>query len=68
MNKKPRKTITIEGGTVEEAIQKALKELGVSRDEILVKIVCEEKRGLFGMEGKKPAKINVSLKEKDNNA
>ena len=52
-----------EGGTVEEAINKALKELNVSRDEILVKVVSEEKRGLFGMEGEKPAKIKVSLKK-----
>ena len=60
---KPPKSIEAYGTTVEEAIQKALKELGVSRDRVVVKVVSEEKKGLFGMEGEKPAKIIVSLKE-----
>ena len=59
-----RKSIEVEGGTVEDAIKKALGLLKVSRDDIEVKVVCEEKRGLFGMEGAKPAKIKVSMKEK----
>lgn len=52
-----------EGATVEEAIKKALDNLGVSREEINVKIVCEEQKGLFGMEGMKLAKIKVNLKK-----
>ena len=60
---KPPKSIEAYGTTVEEAIQKALKELGVSRDSVVVKVVSEEKKGLFGMEGEKPAKIIVSLKK-----
>lgn len=59
-----RKSIEVEGSTVEDAIKKALGMLKVSRDEIEVKVVCEEKKGLFGMEGAKPAKIKVSMKEK----
>ena len=51
-----------EGSTVEGAIKKALKLLKVSRDEISVKVVCEEQKGLFGMEGAKPAKIKVMKK------
>ena len=62
------KSIEVEGRSVEEAIQRALETLGVSRDEVTVKIVCEEKKGLFGMEGAKPAKIKVSLKENENKA
>ncbi|MBU0468654.1 MAG: Jag N-terminal domain-containing protein [Candidatus Omnitrophica bacterium] len=62
------KSIEIEGSTVEDAINKALKLLNATRDEVLIKIVCEEKKGLFGMEGEKPAKIVVSIKEKDKNA
>lgn len=58
-----RETIEVEGATVEEAIKKALGILNVRRNEILVKVVCEEKRGLFGMEGAKPAKIKVVLKD-----
>lgn len=62
--KSARKSIEVEGGTVEEAIRKAIESLNVSRDDIVVKVMCEEKRGLFGMEGEKPAKIRVTLKEK----
>lgn len=61
---KKNKNIDIEGATVEEAIKKALLQLQVTREQINVKIVCEEKKGLFGMEGAKPAKIIVSLKKK----
>mgnify|MGYP000927497210 CR=1 FL=1 len=62
------KSLEIEGVTVEEAIRKALDMFGVSRDEITVKVVCEEKRGLFGMEGAKPAKIKISFKENHKNS
>jgi len=58
------KGIEVEGRSIEEAIKKALGTLKVSRDAINVKVVCEEKKGLFGMDGAKPAKIKVTLKEK----
>ena len=58
---KIKQSIEVEGSTVEDAIQKALNILNVPRDAISVKIVCEEKRGLFGMEGAKLAKIKVDL-------
>ena len=50
-----------EGGTVEEAIGKAEKAMGVSREILEIKIVCEEKRGLFGMRGAKLAKIKAKV-------
>lgn len=56
-------SLEIEGVTVEDAIKRALEIFNVSRDDILVKVVCEEKKGLFGMEGAKPAKIKASLKK-----
>ena len=56
-------SIEIEGSTVEEAIKKAIDIFGASRDEIVVKVVCEEKKGLFGMTGAKPAKIKAALKK-----
>ena len=62
------KSIEAEGSTVEEAIKKALEFFNVSREDVTIKIVCEEKKGLFGMEGAKPAKIKVSLKENENNS
>lgn len=60
---KKNDTYDFEGASVEEAIKKAMEALKVSRDEINVKVVCEEKKGLFGMEGAKLAKIIVSLKQ-----
>ena len=63
---KAKKIMEVEGSTVEDAIEKAIQLLGVSRDDIDVKVVCEEKKGLFGMEGAKPAKIKVSLKSGNN--
>lgn len=55
--------IEVDGCNVEDAIEKALKILKVTRDDIEVKILCEETKGLFGMEGAKPAKIKVYLKK-----
>ena len=63
MKKEFIKNIEIEGSTVEDAISKALKKLGVRRDEIEIKVLCEETKGLFGMEGAKPAKIKVVLRK-----
>lgn len=60
-------SIEVEGKTVEEAIQKALKELKLSRDKVKIKVLSEEEKGLFGMPGAKPAKVRVSLtKDKEN--
>ena len=64
-NENLQKSIEIEGITVKEAIKKAIKLLKVSRKDIDVKILSEEKMGLFGMEGAKPAKIKVILKNKN---
>ena len=51
-----------EADTTEEAIDKAEKALGVDREQLKIKIVCEEKKGLFGMRGSKQAKIKVIKK------
>lgn len=56
----------IEGKTVEEAIKKALKELKLPRDKVTIEVLSEEEKGLFGMPGAKPAKIRVSVIEKNN--
>ena len=50
-----------EGATVEEAIGKAEKAMGVSRETLDIKVVCEEKKGLFGMRGAKLAKIKIKV-------
>ena len=55
------RSIEVEGKTVEEAIKKGLKLLNVPKKFVRIKVVCEEKRGLFGMEGAKLAKVKLSL-------
>ncbi|MBL7130330.1 MAG: Jag N-terminal domain-containing protein [Candidatus Omnitrophica bacterium] len=57
--------IEVEAKTVEEAIEKALEILNVAREEIKVQVLSEEKKGLFGMEGGKRAKIRVVLKKEN---
>jgi spoIIIJ-associated protein len=56
-----RKTIEVEGATVEQAIKKALKELKHSRDKVKIEVLSEEERGLFGMAGAKPARVRVTI-------
>ena len=63
-NKGLPKSIEVEGQTVEEAIKRATKLFNVAREDIVVRIVSEEKKGLFGMEGAKPAKIKATLKKR----
>ncbi|MEW5894876.1 MAG: Jag N-terminal domain-containing protein [Candidatus Omnitrophota bacterium] len=62
MNEKNEQKWNFEGVTVEEAIQNALKELKCDREDLRIKVVSEEKKGLFGMEGAEPAKIVVFKK------
>lgn len=54
-------SIEVEGGTVEEAIKKALKELNLARDKVKIEVLSEEEKGLFGMAGAKLAKIKVTV-------
>ena len=57
------KSIEVEGRTSQEAIQVALKKLSVSRKQVKVEILTEENKGLFGMNGSKPARVKVTLKK-----
>ncbi|MDD5128080.1 MAG: Jag N-terminal domain-containing protein [Candidatus Omnitrophica bacterium] len=58
---KKLKYLETEGNTVEEAIAKALEELKISRKNVKIQVLSEEKKGLFGMPGAKPAKVRVSV-------
>ena len=58
----PQESIEVEGKTTKEAIDKALKKLRVTKDKVDIKILSEEHKGLFGMNGHKLAKIKVTLK------
>ena len=47
------------GSTVEEAIQTGLKELEIPRMKAHIKVVSREKKGFFGLFGKKPAQVDI---------
>lgn len=55
-------TATGTGQTVDEAIEAALNELKVSRENVDVSIIDEGKKGLFGVFGSKPAIVKVTVK------
>ncbi len=54
-------SIEVEGGSVEEAVKKALTDLKLSRDKVKIEVLSEEEKGLFGMPGAKPAKVRVTV-------
>lgn len=53
--------IEFTGTNVDEAIENALKKMGVARDEVEVEVVEEPSKGLLGL-GAKEAKVKVRLK------
>jgi len=57
------KTIEEQGKTVDDAINKALEQLQVSRNQVSVEILDEGSRGLFGIMGVKPAKVRIRLSQ-----
>ena len=56
------KSIEVEGKTVEEALNKALIELGKDKSMVDVEILDHGSKGLFNVIGVKPARIKVSSK------
>ena len=52
-------TIQMTGKTVEDAIEIALRELDVDRDEVEIDVISRGKAGVFGL-GSEPAKVKVS--------
>lgn len=59
--------IEVTGKTLDEAIEKALKQLNAKREDVKIEVLSEEKKGLFGLMGAKPAKVRASLIKKENN-
>ena len=59
--------VETEGQTTEEALERALEELGVDRDRVSVKVIREPTRGILRL-GAKPAQIRVTLKEDTSSA
>jgi len=60
---KDEKTFEFEAKTTKEAIKIGLKKLNVKKDDVEIKILREEQKGLFDMEGAEPAKIKIILKK-----
>ena len=58
------KTIISEGKTTNEAIEKGLKELKVSKDMIEIKILEEKKRSFYNILAPRVVKVELTLKEK----
>ena len=56
------KSIEVEGKTVEEALNKALIELGTDKNMVNFEVLNPGSKGLFNVIGVKPAKIKVSKK------
>jgi spoIIIJ-associated protein len=63
MSRLDKKSIEVEGKSLEEAIKKALAALGLPQDKVDIEILSEEAKGLFGMPGAKPAKIRATAKK-----
>ena len=53
--------VETEGDTIDQAIQNALKQLGVERDKITVEVLAEGKRGIFGF-GAQKARIRAAIR------
>lgn len=56
--------IEVEAKTTKEAIKIALKKLKANKEDVEIKILREEHKGLFGMEGAEPAKIKAVIRKK----
>lgn len=57
-------TIEKSGKNIEEALQAALSELGVTENDVDVEVLENPSKGFLGLIGVKPAKVRVTLKEK----
>ena len=55
------KAVEIDGKTIDEAIEKACSDFGVSRDKLHIEIISEGTSGFLGLLGSKKAKIKASL-------
>lgn len=56
----PERSIEVTGENVEEAIAKGLAELGVGPGDVIVEVLDEPSRGVFGI-GARPARVRLQL-------
>lgn len=50
------------GRTVEEAVEQAIAELGIPREETDIEIIEQPSKGFLGLLGSKPARVKVSVR------
>lgn len=55
-------SIEVSGKTIEQALQKALKELNASAEDVDIEILSESQGGLLGLFGSKSVKIRVTMR------
>lgn len=55
------KKVVATAKTIDDAVQKALLELGVPREKASIRVLEEPSRGLFGLIGAKDAKVEVEV-------
>ena len=56
-------TIRVNDASVEKAIQKGLRQLQLTQDDVEIEVIDEAKKGLFGF-GQKDAVVSITVKEK----
>ena len=56
------KSVELSAPTLKEAVATALKQLRVAKEQVTIRVLSEEQKGLFGMEGAKPVKVRVTVK------
>lgn len=59
------KILEVTGKTIDEAINKALTQLNVSKDDVEIDILENPSKGFLGIIGNKEGKIRVTVKEKE---
>ncbi len=62
------KSVEVSGKTIEQALQKALKELKANPEDVDIEILSESQGGLLGIFGSKSVKIKVSLRNASGDA
>jgi spoIIIJ-associated protein len=57
------KEIEVKGKDIDDAVNKGLKNLGLTREQVEIKILDEGKSGLFGLMGSSPAIVKLIIKD-----
>jgi len=61
MTGKPMRSLEAEGDSIDDAIDRALRNLGVTRDQVEIEIISNASRGILGIGGRK-AKVRATLR------